>query len=164
MPQSPLCVIWLLGRGGGYTREIRHDLANFRSYSRMERFLGPKNAILGRFDATLSMKNDWSILLYRGGGALFEWVRDPGSTPPQCLPIFHLILGERSEALVGSLVSLSKGVKVLETAVGAVFAPTRFSLVRISIRALVDRQKSLLRNSGVGGGGSKSGLTMHGGL
>ena len=36
---------------------------------------------------------------------------------------------------------------------GAVFAPTRFSLVRISIRDLVAAGKSLLWNSGVGGGG-----------
>ena len=36
---------------------------------------------------------------------------------------------------------------------GAVFAPTRFSLVRISIRDLVADGKSLVRNSGVGGGG-----------
>ena len=47
----------------------------------------------------------------------------------------------------------TKGVKVLETAVGAVFAPTRFSLVRISVRDLVADGKSLVRNSGVGGGG-----------
>ena len=37
---------------------------------------------------------------------------------------------------------------------GAVFDPTRFSLVRISIRDLVADGKSLLRNSGVGGGGA----------
>ena len=36
---------------------------------------------------------------------------------------------------------------------GAVFAPTRFSLVRISIRDLVADRKSLVRNSRVGGGG-----------
>ena len=36
---------------------------------------------------------------------------------------------------------------------GAVFAPTRFSLVRISIRDLVADGKSLVRNSGVRGGG-----------
>ena len=44
-------------------------------------------------------------------------------------------------------------MKALETAVGAVFAPTRFSLVRMSIRDLVADRKSLVRNSGVGGGG-----------
>ena len=44
-------------------------------------------------------------------------------------------------------------MKVLETAVGAAFAPTRFSLVRISIRDLVADRRSLLRKSGVGGGG-----------
>ena len=52
-----------------------------------------------------------------------------------------------------NLIPLSKGVKVLETAVGAIFAPTRFSLVRISIRDLVADGKSLVRNSGFGGGG-----------
>ena len=36
---------------------------------------------------------------------------------------------------------------------GAIFAPTRFSLVRISVRDLVADGKSLLRNSGFGGGG-----------
>ena len=36
---------------------------------------------------------------------------------------------------------------------GAIFAPTRFSLVRISIRDLVADGKSLVRKSGVGGGG-----------
>ena len=36
---------------------------------------------------------------------------------------------------------------------GAVVAPTRFSLVRISVRDLVADGKSLVRNSGVGGGG-----------
>ena len=52
-------------------------------------------------------------------------------------------------AYSGNLASLSKGVRVLETAVGAVFALTRFFLVRISIRDLVaDRNPS-----GVGGGG-----------
>ena len=35
---------------------------------------------------------------------------------------------------------------------GAIFAPTRFSLVRISIRDVVADGKSLLRNSGVGVG------------
>ena len=43
----------------------------------------------------------------------------------------------------GNLILLKRGVKVLEIAVGAVLVPTRFSLVRISIRHL--------RNSGVGG-------------
>ena len=42
---------------------------------------------------------------------------------------------------------------------GAVFAPTRFSLVRISVRDLVADGKSLLRNSGVGGGGENLVLT-----
>ena len=44
-------------------------------------------------------------------------------------------------------------MRALETAVGAIFAPPRFSLVRISIRDLVADGKSLVRNSGVGGGG-----------
>ena len=49
---------------------------------------------------------------------------------------------------------------------GAVFAPTRFSLeflprpvVRMSIRDLVADGKSLLRTSGVGGGGDN--LMLH---
>ena len=41
----------------------------------------------------------------------------------------------------------------METAVGAIFAPTGFSSVRISIRDLVADGRSLLRNSGIGGGG-----------
>ena len=53
----------------------------------------------------------------------------------------------------GNLILRTKGVKVLEITVGAVFAPTRFSFVRISIRDLVADGKSLVRNSGVGGGG-----------
>ena len=44
-------------------------------------------------------------------------------------------------------------MKVLETAAGAVFALTRFSLVRISLRDQVADGNSLVRNSGVGGGG-----------
>ena len=44
-------------------------------------------------------------------------------------------------------------MKVLEIAAGAVFAPSRFSLVRIFVRDLVADGKSLVRNSGVGGGG-----------
>ena len=43
---------------------------------------------------------------------------------------------------------------------GAVFASTRFSLVRISIRDLVADGKSLVRNSGVGGGGQNSILKL----
>ena len=44
-------------------------------------------------------------------------------------------------------------MKVLETAVGAVSASTRFSLARISSWDLVADGMSLVRNSGVGGGG-----------
>ena len=43
---------------------------------------------------------------------------------------------------------------------GAVFAPTRCSLVRISIRDLVADGKYLVRNSGVGGGGETLILTL----
>ena len=43
---------------------------------------------------------------------------------------------------------------------GAVLALTRFSLVRISIRDLVADGKSLVRNSGVGGGGQNSILKL----
>ena len=50
-------------------------------------------------------------------------------------------------------------MKVLETAAGAIFGPTRFSLVRISVRDLVADGKSLVRNSGVGGGGENLILT-----
>ena len=42
---------------------------------------------------------------------------------------------------------------------GAIFAPTRFSLVRISVQDLVEDGKSLLRKSGVGGGGENLILT-----
>ena len=48
--------------------------------------------------------------------------------------IFHLILGGRSESLLRK--ADFQEVKVLEIAVGAGFAPTRVSLVRISIRDL----------------------------
>ena len=44
----------------------------------------------------------------------------------------------------------------MEIAMGAVLAPTRFSLARISIRDLVADGKSLVRKSGVLGGGVKS--------
>ena len=47
---------------------------------------------------------------------------------------------------------------------GAVFASTRFSLVRISIRDLAADGKSLVRNSGVGGGGQNLILIMFGSL
>ena len=43
---------------------------------------------------------------------------------------------------------------------GAIFAPTRFSLVRISIRDLVADGKSLVRSSVVGGGGQNRILTF----
>ena len=44
---------------------------------------------------------------------------------------------------------------------GAVFAPTRCSLVRISSRDLVADGKYLVRNSGVGGGGENLILKKH---
>ena len=44
---------------------------------------------------------------------------------------------------------------------GVVFAPARFSLVRTSIRDLVADGKSLVRNSGVGGGGGGSKFDPH---
>ena len=59
------------------------------------------------------------------------------------------VFGESSVPLLGNPILLTKGGKVLEAAVGAVFAPTRFSLVRISIRDLVADGKSLVRSSGV---------------
>ena len=61
---------------------------------------------------------------------------------PQRLLIFHLILGGRNESLLRKPVSLTRGVKVLESAVGAAFAPTRFSLVRMSVRDLVPERNS----------------------
>ena len=60
---------------------------------------------------------------------------------------------QKEKSLLRKPDSPTKGVQVLETAVGAVFALTRFSLVRISIRDLVGGGKTLVRNSGVGGGG-----------
>ena len=54
--------------------------------------------------------------------------------------------------LLRNLNLLFKGVKVLEIAVGAVFALTGFRLGRISIRDLVADGKSLVRNSGLGVG------------
>ena len=47
---------------------------------------------------------------------------------------------------------------------GAVFAPTRFSLVSISVRDLVADGKFLVRNSGVGGGGENLILIGGGGI
>ena len=53
----------------------------------------------------------------------------------------------------GNLVSLSKGVKVLEIAVGADFAPTQVRLSENFHRRPGCRQKSLPRKSRVGAGG-----------
>ena len=44
---------------------------------------------------------------------------------------------------------------------GTVFAPSRFSSVRISIRDLVAKGKSSVRNSGVQGGMEKDGFASH---
>ena len=52
----------------------------------------------------------------------------------------------------GALVSLSKGVKVLETAVGATFYPNQVLLSKNFHSRPGCRQKSLLRISGIGGG------------
>ena len=90
--------------------------------------------------------NNWLIRMLAR-----ENCQDPFSTPnPQVCWFYFMNLVQKEKSL---LRKLSKGVKVLETAVGAVFAPTRFCLVRISIRDLVADGKSLVRNSGVGGGG-----------
>ena len=55
--------------------------------------------------------------------------------PPFAYPILWHVEGSKS--LLRKPVSLSKGSDVLQTAVGVVLAPTRFSLVRISMRDLV---------------------------
>ena len=47
-------------RGWLDSPENRHDLANRRSYSRTERFLGPKYVILGRF----ALRFQWKSLVY----------------------------------------------------------------------------------------------------
>ena len=83
----------------------------------------------------------------------------PTFSRPLCftadLPIFHLFWVGEVNPYQGSLVSLTKGVKDLETALGAAFAPTRFSLVRISVRDLV--QTEILTKKVQGWeGGSKS--------
>ena len=53
----------------------------------------------------------------------------------------------------GNLILLSKGMEVLETAVGAVFCPDQVLLSKNFHPRPGCRQKSLLRKSGVGGGG-----------
>ena len=52
----------------------------------------------------------------------------------------------------GNLVSLSEGVKVLKIAVRAIFAPSRFSLARISIQDLVAGRKPCSGILGLGVG------------
>ena len=47
---------------------------------------------------------------------LYDADQDPYSTPDPNISIFHLTLGGRSESLLRNLISLSKGVKALETA------------------------------------------------
>ena len=51
--------------------------------------------------------------------------QDNFSTPNPQVYCFHLLnLGQKENSLLGNLILLTKGMKVLETAVGAVFAPT----------------------------------------
>ena len=98
-------------------------------------------------DGRLQIQKDW---------ALFRptFLQDHFSTPnPQVCCFYFWNLVQKENSLVRRPDFLTKGVKVLETAVGAVFASTRFSLVRISIRDQVADGKSLVRSSGVGGGG-----------
>ena len=80
--------------------------------------------------------------------------------PPAPKPTDFLNLDQKEKSLLRKPGFPSKGVKVLETAVGTICAPTRFSLVRISIRDLVADGKSLVRSSGVGGGGQNGILTI----
>ena len=75
---------------------------------------------------------------------------------PRRIPWGHV----PSNKLSATYQDLTKGVKALETTVGAVLAPTRFSLVRGSIRHLAADGKSLVRNPGVGGGGKNLILIM----
>ena len=56
----------------------------------------------------------------------------------------------------GSLILLTKGAELLESEVGEVFAPTRFSLVRISIRNLGLQREVLSKEFRRWGWGSKS--------
>ena len=75
---------------------------------------------------------------------------------PQPLSLLILLSEPGSERKVltkETWFSLVREWKSLETAAGAVFVPTRFSLVRTSIRDQVADGNSLVRNSGVGGGG-----------
>ena len=73
---------------------------------------------------------------------------------------YFLNLAQTEKCLLRNLILLNKGVKVLEIAVGAVFAPTRFSLVRISSRDLVSDGKCLVWSSGVGVGSQNLILTL----
>ena len=60
-------------------------------------------------------------------------------------------MGEE-DPLYGKLILFAKVVKLLEAAVGAVFAPTLFSLARISIRHVVTgRSQPIEKNSGFRG-------------
>ena len=80
-------------------------------------------------------------------------------TPLVCT--FHLVLGGRSESLVLEKPdSLAKGVDVLETAAGAGFCPDQVLLSKTFPSRPGCRQKSLLRNSGVGDGGQTLILEM----
>ena len=88
--------------------------------------------------------------------------QDHFSTPnPQVCWFYFVNLVRKEKSLLRKPDLLTKGVKGLEIAVEQFFAPTRFSLVRISIRDLVADEKSLVRNSGVGGGGENLILIPH---
>ena len=72
-----------------------------------------------------------------------------GKTTPECEQWFLQLVNLRIIFPPPTPVSVDfTFMKVLEIAVGAVFATTRFSLVRISIPDLVGDGKSLVRNSG----------------
>ena len=79
-----------------------------------------------------------------------SWIVFPPPTT-KCVDFFALNLAQKEKSLVRKLLTplSNEGVKVLETAVGAVFRPTGFSLVKISIQDLdADRNP---RKSGVAG-------------
>ena len=74
------------------------------------------------------------------------------------LMIFHRILGGRRESLVWKPASPYQGSGNPGNCIGAVFCPDQVLLSRISIRDLVADRKSLVRNSGAGGGGQNQTL------
>ena len=90
-----------------------------------------------------SGRHEWRHLFYEGTKRLFlrsslpllkgNSFQDPDSTPTPKTCRFPSDSGWKKETRF----RLGKEARVLEIAVGAVFAPARFSLVRISIRDLV---------------------------